>query len=422
MHTRTIMAKRCAFPPLPACAAWAAALACVGTLVLPSPANAQGADCADCIGRAGPTLQALRLIGEQRIPPGATFQDTIAGGLSGLDYDASTNTWYLVSDDRSETSPARFYTAKLTLDANAFSSFVLTGVTVFTQANGKPYPSRLRQVLARGEIPDFESIRVDPRDRTLWYTSEGDCITTHRDPSITHGTLAGAYLGRIEPPAMFRLCEPIGSGARFNLGFEALTFSADGETLWTAMEGPLHEDGPVPTAQAGAWSRVTQFGRDGTVLRQVAYPIDAVTPAPATGRRGENGVSEMLAIDAHRFLMVERAAAQNAEGRYVNDIRLYEMDVRDATDTRAVPSLEVRAAFRPATKRLVLNLTTLGLPRLDNIEGIAWGPRLPNGHRTLVMVSDDNFGPPQVTQLLAFEVLPAGEPAGTSTSTADGTR
>ncbi|MDB5845384.1 MAG: hypothetical protein JWP79_2694, partial [Polaromonas sp.] len=44
--------------------------------------------------------------------------------------------------------------------------------------------------------------------------------------------------------------------------------------------------------------------------------------------------------------------------------------------------------------------------KIDNIEGMAWGPRLPNGHRTLVLVADNNFADNQMTQLMAFEVLP----------------
>jgi hypothetical protein len=44
--------------------------------------------------------------------------------------------------------------------------------------------------------------------------------------------------------------------------------------------------------------------------------------------------------------------------------------------------------------------------KLDNIEGISWGPRLANGNRTLVLVADNNFADNQVTQFLAFEVRP----------------
>jgi hypothetical protein len=43
------------------------------------------------------------------------------------------------------------------------------------------------------------------------------------------------------------------------------------------------------------------------------------------------------------------------------------------------------------------------LSRLDNTEGMCWGPPLPNGKRMLVVVSDDNFNPLQITQFAAFE-------------------
>jgi hypothetical protein len=37
---------------------------------------------------------------------------------------------------------------------------------------------------------------------------------------------------------------------------------------------------------------------------------------------------------------------------------------------------------------------------------MTWGPALPNGNRSLILVSDNNFSSRQITQLLAFEVIP----------------
>src|SRR4051794_17518823 len=89
--------------------------------------------------RQGLSVQALRLIGEQQIPHKQSFEHTTVGGLSGIDYDAATDTWILASDDRSDFEAARFYTATLTYDEHAFSSAALTGVTFFKQQNGKTY-------------------------------------------------------------------------------------------------------------------------------------------------------------------------------------------------------------------------------------------------------------------------------------------
>jgi hypothetical protein len=171
------------------------------------------------------------------------------------------------------------------------------------------------------------------------------------------------------------------------------------------MEGPIYQDGSPATLADGAVSRITQYDRGGRILRQVAYHIDAIPAAPAAGKLADIGVSEILAVDERRLLVVERAAVQGADGGYANHIRIYEMDISGATDISSIPSLR-SGNYVPASKRLVLDLNQLNLPRVDNIEGIAWGPRLANGSDSLVLVSDDNFNPAQVTQFLAFEVLP----------------
>ena len=55
----------------------------------------------------------------------------------------------------------------------------------------------------------------------------------------------------------------------------------------------------------------------------------------------------------------------------------------------------------PARKTLLLDLDDLGIP-LDNVEGMTFGPRLPDGRRSVVLVSDNNFAASQFTQFLLF--------------------
>jgi hypothetical protein len=47
---------------------------------------------------------------------------------------------------------------------------------------------------------------------------------------------------------------------------------------------------------------------------------------------------------------------------------------------------------------------------LGNLEGMTFGPRLPDGSRTLVFVSDNNFSSGQLTQFLAFKVVERSRP------------
>ena len=353
----------------------------------------------------------LRLIGEQRIDWKHDYQGTAVGGLSGIDYDAKNARWIMTSDDRSAINPARFYTAKLRYDAQHVSPVELTGVHFYLQADGSTYPDIRAWRTKGGEVPDIESIRLDPRDGSVWYTSEGD-RKLGAQPFIRHARADGSLIATLPLPAMFAMPAPgaaaqaTPSGVRDNLGFEGLSFAADGQSLWAAIEAPLLQDGPVADFISGAHNRITRFGRDGRVLAQYVYPLDKVASIAGPTRFAENGISEILAIDEHRLLVIERAGVQDAQGVFHEFVRVYEMDVRGATDVKAMPAL-AGASYTAASKRLVLDMNALNLPRLDNIEGISWGPTLANGHASLVMVSDDNFHDKiQVTQFLVFEVLP----------------
>lgn len=349
-------------------------------------------------------VNTLRFIGEQRIAHGAQFLGTTVGGLSGIDYDAATGDWILASDDRSAIGPARWYRARLRFTAASFDAVTLTGVQFFRQRDGSTYPGAAQYRQSGGIVPDIESARVDPRDGTLWYASEGD-RGLGLGPFVRQANGDGTLRAELPLPAMFGAWPDRARGVRNNLGFESLAFAPDGASMWLALEAPLAEDGEPPTPAHGAMARITRLDRQGRVLGQYAYPVDAIPAAPGAGRAADNGISEIVATGPCTLLVLERAAVQGDDGRYRNHIRLYQADLGDATDTAGMAAL-AGAAFRPATKRLVLDFSTLAVPVPDNLEGLAFGPRLPNGHATLVFVSDDNFSTTQVTQLLLFEVMP----------------
>jgi hypothetical protein len=369
----------------------------------------------------------LRFIGEQRIAWRQEFGGTTVGGLSGIAYEPRSDSWVIVTDDRSAINPARFYTARLRYDARAFDSVYLTGVTFLKQADGSLYPNLTdyQSQNSGGEVPDFESIRFDPLDGSLWHTSEGD-RKLGSNPFVRHVRRNGDYIATMPLPAMFRVpppaatrgvrvpvygtatpatAAPARSGMRDNMGFEGLSFAPDGQSYWVSVEGPLMQDGAEASPTEGGYSRITRFDRSGNMLAQYAYRLEPVPALPGPGKAAVNGISEILAVNEQQVLVLERAAVQAADGRYRNYIRLYQMDVRGATDVRDLAAL-ADTSFTPASKRLVLDLDTLGLPQVDNVEGMAWGRKLANGHDTLLLMSDDNFNQSEVTQFLLFEASP----------------
>ena len=99
-------------------------------------------------------------------------------------------------------------------------------------------------------------------------------------------------------------------------------------------------------------------------------------------------------------LAMERSFSVGAPGTG-NTIKLYTVDFKGATDVDGLDSITGVKKLKTVDKSLLLDLRTLGIP-LDNVEGMTLGPRLPDGRRSLVLVSDNNFAASQFTQFLLF--------------------
>ncbi|APU13296.1 MULTISPECIES: esterase-like activity of phytase family protein [Actinoalloteichus] len=363
----------------------------------------------------------VRLLGEQTIAHRLIFQDTVVGGLSSIDHDRRTGQYALLSDDWSDHSPARYYTAEIELDADGLHGVELIDVTSFRRPDGRFYPTIDEWRVEQHEHPvaernalgtvDPEELRIDPWTGDVAWTSEGqrnvlpgqtpqDPATVLMDPAIRLSTADGDYL-RDVPTAPQEKMTFGESGPRVNDTFEGLTFAAGGGLLVSALESPLEQDGPPPTPDQGAVTRITVHDRSGPARAQYAYPLDPVFTEPGPGARGSNGLSSLLAYDAvdpTRFLAVERAYVSDAG----TSVRVYEFSTAWATDVLNRHSL-ADGDFRPASKRLLVDLGEVGAT-LDNIEGITWGPILPGGERTLLLVSDDNFSSAQSTRITALAV------------------
>ncbi|MFG2729218.1 esterase-like activity of phytase family protein [Streptomyces canus] len=348
----------------------------------------------------------LDFLGERELPNAMAFQGTTVGGLSAISYDAKSGTYYVISDDRSQTGPARFYTAQVDVAEGGLSGVELTGTHPWLRPDGSAFPPT--STATSTVAPDPEGIAVDPRDGSLAWTSEGERIVPSDgpallgDPWIRRATTTGTYTGQLPlPPQLHMNSQEF--GPRKNQTLEGVTFTPDGRRIVTAMEDPLYQDGDDPTPEHGALTRITVHdARTGQPLAQYAYPLEPLFATPPAGSTDTNGVSDIVALDHDRFLVLERASIYSDNNWKA---RIYLVDLHGATDVLGRDSLTAPSAQRvqPVRKTLVTDLSDVpGLPRLDNVEGITLGPRLPDGRRTVVLVSDDNFAARQATQFIAF--------------------
>lgn len=334
--------------------------------------------------------------------PMQDFQGTVVGGLSALAYDRERDRLYLLSDDRSNLGPARFYTAQLTLDTRTgqpkIGTLALESVTPLQAEDGQPYGA--------GQV-DPEGIALSPR-QSLFVASEG-VASDGIPPFIQEFDRAtGQWRGTLPMPARFipQVVEGQSQGVQNNLSFEALTLNPGSSTanslepfrLFAATESSLIQDidpddpsGIVPIH----WLHYQVGDSLSTLLAEHLYLLD-----PGPEGSVDNGLTEILALDqAGHFLALERSF-----GITGLSARLYQAAIGGATDTSGFATLRGdRTGIEPIRKRSLFDFSTLDTP-VDNLEGMALGPRLPDGSQSLLLLSDNNFNEVQTTQLWLFRL------------------
>lgn len=347
---------------------------------------------------------ALRLIGALSLPSGTEVLGTPLGGLSGIDYDAASDQYLLITDDRSSRAPARVYTARIALTEHTLQPPQWLQVRTLLHASGVPYaPSR--QAVPGMDVPDAEAVRWLPGAQQFVWTSEGD-FGRGFGPRLRVSAADGTAVRDIPLPASFAPVPDRRSGPRSNGTLEGMALLPGARMAWLAMELPWVQDGPLPShTTPGGPVRITLLDlATGQPLRQLAYQPDAVHRArPVPGTPETIGISEVLADGPHHLLVLERSYTTGAGF----SVRLYRIDTRAGTDTLGLHQL-APGNHVPAAKTLVADFAALGISPVDNLEGMTWGPALPGGRRTLVLVSDDNFNPAQSSQFIAAEYIAPG--------------
>ncbi len=344
------------------------------------------------------TVASYEFIGTLNIPTGTQFEDTEIGGLSSISYDPRRNVYYAISDDQGTIDPVRYYTLEIDVSDGQLDSGDITflDVTTILDPSGAPY--------APGSL-DPEGFTL-AQGGSLYFSSEGFANRTPPvDPFINRINRNGRHTRSLEIPKKFLPNAAGTRGVRLNLGFESLNVTPDHKTLVTASEGALAQDGPAANVGQSSFARILEFrlgsGQPGAEYVYVVNPV-AEEPVPPDQFR-VNGVVELLPLDnAGTMLALERSFSVGAEGGG-NTIWLYEIQTQGATDVSGRFSL-LNKTFTPVTKRLILNVEEdLGIEP-DNIEGMAFGPALPDGRLPLILISDNNFAANQTTQFIVLAV------------------
>ncbi|WP_127846341.1 esterase-like activity of phytase family protein [Psychroflexus aestuariivivens] len=321
------------------------------------------------------------------------FQNAEYGGISGVDFRNDKNI-VLVND--SPVNPI-IYEAEFIIDNLKIDKLVFKNTIQLNDIESDFYTK---------ESLDMESIRYF-QDGFL-ISTEGN-ITKEKSPQIFKTSLAGEFEKKYNLPEYFQTGGE--NKPRHNGVFEGLSVDKSSKGFWFANELPLAKDGPKPKLiNTNSPIRLSYFDlKTEQVTKQFAMDLDRVTKIPLLPFY-LNGLTEILAIDEHRLLILERAysAGHKSKG---NNVKLFLVDVSKATDTKSISELKSQKnEISYAEKTLVFdfksikNKLTNGI--IDNIEGLCFGPKLPNGNSTLILISDNNFNRfgKQLNQIILLEI------------------
>jgi hypothetical protein len=194
------------------------------------------------------------------------------------------------------------------------------------------------------------------------------------------------------------------AGRQTNRGFEGLAISPDGSKLYALLQSCLLQDGRYDAEKkyvAGSNVRLLEIDVETNATREFVYPLDDP----------RNGVNEIVAVNAHEFLVIERDSLPGDQARFKKVVRIDIGGATDVSDIAALPETGLPEGVKPVTKRPFLDLLDpayglAGRAFPEKIEGLAFGPDLPDGRHLLLVTSDNDFKGDEDSQFYAFAIDP----------------
>ncbi len=369
---------------------------------------------APVVGAAPEFVNGLALDGAALDRSGGTdVNNGRVGYFSDLYYDAKTADWYGLSDRGPgggsldyQTRVQRFR-LKVDKTSGAISGFKIRETIIFKDEYGHPLnglaPSPSNVL---GNAFDPEGFVIGPKNRHFYVSDE-------YGPSLYEFTSKGKRVRSFVTPTnliprsaagMPNFASDVGNtkGKRTNRGFEGLAISPDGAYVFAMLQSAMLDEG----GGNGVCNRIVKFSTGtGTAVAQYAYQMD--------GSNQGRGISALVAINDHEFLVLERNNRGVGVGAELSppNKKVFKIDLTGAADVSAVPFAPNACPAGKVTKDPVpfLDLAANTLPELGNKvpekwEGLAVGPRLKDGSYLLVAGTDNDYSVTQNATGQQFDV------------------
>jgi hypothetical protein len=248
----------------------------------------------------------------------------------------------------------------------------------FDHKTGKLLSCNLKRMCSPELTVDVEGLAIDPFDGSVWLADEWAATIRQYRPAT-----GKALAGKVNVPESLK-------GSYRDSGFESLTISRDGLSMWMGAEEALKSDGPRANRKHGTDIRLTKFRRASakgiwTMDGQWVYSADSIAGGPWYNEKkrdiSRSGISEMCLSDDGTVLVLEREFSVALIPRL--RCRIYETDMSSAKNVMGRKNLSGLEDSEKVKKRLLYETTGFSM-----YEGMCLGPVLEDGSRMLVLVSD----------------------------------
>lgn len=357
---------------------------------------------------------------------GKSRHDQVGGLGSAIDYSGQGDIYYALPD----RGPAggktsyinRFHRVEIKLTRLGENRYriepSLKGTSLLQTEDGRLFTGL---ATAYDAINSPEGLRLDPEGIRVAPCAKSAFICDEYGPHLYEIDVAtGKRIRALPVPRKFLIDYPSDKyqdereknlgGRQHNRGFEGLAITPDGTRLVTAVQQPLLQDGALDSDNKplGVNCRILEMDLTSGAVREFVYPMDSKS----------NGLSEILAISDHEFLVIEHDSKAAPQTTFK---KIFRINLAEASDVRAIAALpatgtrvqqgEQNLEIKPVAKTLFVDLLNAGIPDMpEKVEGITFGPDLEDGRRLLIASSDNDFSRELASRFWAFAVDPADLP------------
>jgi hypothetical protein len=336
------------------------------------------------------------------------------GGFSAIDYSGTGHRFAALSD-RGPDDGAVAYRCRVQMMDIAIEpgssepvSVQVVSSILLTDGEGRFFTGSSAAIQPTSKTShrlDPEGFRFGPND-TMFVSDE-------YGPLLLQFSLSGVEQKRFPLPDYFMIAAPDANkkkenaanetGRASNRGMECLALSSDGQFLVALMQGPILQDGLRRDDHSviGRNCRLVLTNIATGQHSEYVYQLDS----------SDNGNSEIVALGPDEYLVLERDSFAGEQAAFR---KLIHIDLTDATNiagTQALPNDTLPKSVHPVKKRVFLDLLDpqwklAGASMPEKIEGLTFGPSLPDGRRTLVIGTDNDFESLNPSLIWVFAVQP----------------